>query len=423
MHNDKNLVQTQLHNQYSFNDEIDLIELAQQLWQRKTIITVITIIFVLIASLYVAFHRPLYKSTVTILKNTDFTSLITLQRHFDLVGSITNTHDIKSSSINTNDLQTMLFNMTVKAVNNPAIKQKILKQSGLMAVYLSTIPEEPTIDQSLFILDDHLKVTIKNQDTITLEFTNEDERMAQEFLNRWLLQAIKQYVYDQLEHKKEQLYNNVVQNIHRQIAYHENKFIADNKSQILQLQDQLQIAINNHIKKAQLNNLSSVSGLTFLLGSDIITQFNNLSSVSELTFLLGSDIIKEKLTLAKAQIDRYKFISMPTVESKNKPTLASISSLKSLLNTLKAKTIVFDPISSLDLVQLQQPATMPDDPEGPNPPVIIIISLMLGMMLGIFSALIQISIQKRKLSAQSSSDSNEYINKDNITSVALNSHS
>ena len=423
MHNDKNLVQTQLHNQYSFNDEIDLIELAQQLWQRKTIITVITIIFVLIASLYVAFHRPLYKSTVTILKNTDFTSLITLQRHFDLVGSITDTHDIKSSSINTNDLQTMLFNMTVKAVNNPAIKQKILKQSGLMAVYLSTIPEEPTIDQALFILDDHLKVTIKNQDTITLEFTNEDERMAQEFLNRWLLPAIKQYVYDQLEHKKEQLYNNVVQNIHRQIAYHENKFIADNKSQILQLQDQLQIAINSHIKKAQFNSLSSVSGLTFLLGSDIITQFNNLSSVSELTFLLGSDIIKEKLTLAKAQIDRYKFISMPTVESKNKPTLASISSLKILLNTLKAKTIVFDPISSLDLVQLQQPATMPDDPEGPNPPVIIIISLMLGMMLGIFSALIQISIQKRKLSAQSSSDSNEYINKDNITSVALNSHS
>ncbi|MBD3755177.1 MAG: LPS O-antigen chain length determinant protein WzzB [Gammaproteobacteria bacterium] len=104
---------------------------------------------------------------------------------------------------------------------------------------------------------------------------------------------------------------------------------------------------------------------------------NNLS----MEYMRGADAIKAEIVTLEAR-------------QSDDPFIEGIRDLEERLNYLKVSQVDADKVR---VVRVDQPASVPDSPIKPNKSLIVAVSLVLGLMLGVFIALIRQAVKKRKV--------------------------
>ena len=167
--------------------------------------------------------------------------------------------------------------------------------------------------------------------------------------------------------------------IHQRVRALEQHFIEQHQRDILQISSALSIA--------------KASGITSheALASGMVNDSNR--------FLLGTKILDSLLETKKSELTSFQFISRPAAEDKNKPLIASVSQLYQTLQALQNKNI---DLQSLQPITIDEPAQVPQNPIKPKKKLIVALGVVLGGMLGVFIALIQIAMASHREQLQAS---------------------
>ena len=357
------------------DDEIDLFELGANLWRKKaTIITVAALITV--AAAVMAFMLPKSWESKTQVYQVNAYELAELNSAWGLI-----TSDETANLINPQST----FDSYYRHLTSPKILWQVFEQSGLKQMVLAEpnagdaqvnsawdqFQENLSIERS----DASSKKQADPVPYISISFTSDDQAFSAKLINEYLIPAARKASVEAFTLNMESDKDRRLEKIDRDIAQIETTYIENNQVK--------KIARKEALLLAEAGNIS-----------ELPENLNLSRTLGDKSFLLGTKILKEQLRIQQQQIKNYYFVSRPEVNGADKPMLPAVSSIvfqqKNKLENLDLGGIFWSPVS-VDL-----PAQIPSAPVKPKKSLIVALGMILGGMLGIFVALIQIAIASRK---------------------------
>ncbi len=352
-------------NQYSHtvinaqDDEIDLFELVEKLWKRRLTIVVITATVSLVA-IAVALLLP---STWQAETRVDAAHPAQLADLHDLQQQV----GIDTASP---DEALVLYG---RHLNSQATWRTVFQESGLAIGESNRVLATDFED-----FKQALSITVSNLEKdartfINVSFDSQDQPFSARLLNDYLLPSARAKTIAALTAELEAVLTYKKNRLLRQITGIERQFSDNLALKTLEL--------TNALETAKAGNLTSLSG----------NRFTTINTPS--LFMLGTDVLTKQLEQQTDKHDNYRLISTPKTNDAGKPLLAGVLPLYLQLQQLDNLTIN---LSQLQPVTIDEPAFVPATPIKPKKPLIAALGVVLGGMLGVFVALIQIALANRE---------------------------
>ncbi|GKT11830.1 MAG: chain length determinant protein [Thiomicrorhabdus sp.] len=357
------------------DDEIDLYELWQGLWQDKLIILVTSVMVVVIAAVYAYSATPVYKASTYLLppkaEQVQPMNIYFLNRDLEEFSTSTSTFTSKSVfqqfSINMNSKQNLKW-----AFEKYGLASVYSPQIGTLTGSEYLKAREKAFD--VFVNNFSIHTTDKKNpeagSVAQLSLVLSEEEVAN-ILNALVQRAEKSTI--------NQIYRGVLEDKMSRVNLIEQRIASARQSMHDRRLDRL----------AQLNEAIKVTkklNITKPVSAGPTLNINNINATSgqstQSIYLLGSDLLEaEKLVLEERKNDD-----------------AFIPSLRGWQEELQQLKSLNIDLSKFGVVEIDQPAEFAEKIK-PRKGLIIAVAGVLGLMLGIFIALIRRSIKKRKEAA------------------------
>lgn len=417
------------------DDEIDLYELFQSIWQEKMLVALITAVVTVLALTYAVLATPVYQvqgivrpATLKDLDELNGTGIYNLSRTeaLNMVGESLESYGTRLNFFKANQ---PLFENLFSANLTPEQVFDRLNRENLKL--LTPPPVKKDTDEESF----------SKYVGIQLEYTKEVDGPA--IVNGLIQHAIdleRAKVLDDLaviiENKLERLQRGI--NVAR-VGYEANKEIQiaklteEDKLKKAQLTDELN-ALREELKARRLNRITHLEEAITIAeamgikkpstpysldkdlssarnGNVILTEVNNQQNQYPLYFMGSEALNAERATLLARTDDDFtsgriveihkelKLLEnnrrIETLHARENEDLflSEIADHRKEINRLNNLKVDMD---KLKIVQIDQQAVQPTSAIKPNKKLIVAIGLVLGGMLGLFAALIRSMIRKRQ---------------------------
>ncbi|NOR71645.1 MAG: hypothetical protein GQ532_18485 [Methylomarinum sp.] len=330
---------------YQQEDEIDLFELWGILWQQKVLIIVVTFITVMMAVAYLMITQPVYKAETFFLPplQQDVQSL--------------NLQGVKKNTV------ASVYEQFLNNVQSRQLRQQFYDKHNLLAWYSKDREIEEIKQATVFEKEFYDKLKIKlpkkgDKTFVSFSFELNDPAKAAEWLNKYVdlvifktKQQLVQGLYAELKIKKI--------NISDKIA--SMRKVAENRrlDRVVQLQESLEIAKAAGVHDSQINQAANELNMEYMRGTKVLEREIQLLNSRKLDdpFILGINDLKQE----------YAYLESAKVN-----------------------------IETIYPVRIDQVAVEPEKPIKPKKILVIAIAIVLGGMIGIFSAFIRHAIKKRR---------------------------
>ena len=360
-----------------YDDDIDLFELAASIWQKKSLIATVTLAVTLTAVLVAFKIPPTWESSTKIYK-ADSSDLTELNIIWGLLNNDETANPISPG---------ITYSHFYRALTSPKVQWQVFYSSGLEAKARENYPvseQEQAVNSAWEGFTEALVIERSDEDkkhvspvTFTkISYQSDDQKLSAQLINDHLLPAAQAYTRKLLLSNLESDRSRKLEKIDRQIAEIETRFIESNQTKEIAIRDALAVAKAGNIEQSDNLNLSRTLG--------------------DKSFMLGTRILKEQLSIQQAEINRYQFFSRDPKAGDTRPYLPSVASIligdRQRVAGLDLKNLQWDSVSQ-DL-----PALVPASPIKPKKALIVALGLILGLMAGVFAALIKTAVEKRAVS-------------------------
>ena len=359
-------------------DELDLYELAANLWHKKyTIISIALLVTVLAGTL--AFALPSTWKSETKIFQVDVHNLSELYSAWDVIYD----DSAEYSTINPQSV----FDDFYRRLLSPKVRWQAFTDSGLQQKALAGVETDDDLVVRAAWQRFQRNITVERSDAqntrntdsvsfISVSYTGDDPNFATSMINDYLVPAAFQATKDELTLRLESEKKRQLEKINRRIEQIETQFLESKAVTEVALKEALRLAqVSNMIELPENLNLSRTLG--------------------DKSFLLGVDVLQEQLALLESDLKRYYFLSRPDLNSDTNTLLPAIESIvfqkKDKLEQLNPKVITWAP------VMIDLPAQVPTSREKPKRLLILVLGMLLGSMLGVFVAMIQVGVESRRL--------------------------
>ena len=375
-----------LHQSVHDEDEIDLFELVEKLWARRLTIVAVAAIISLVAVVATLFWPPTWQSTVRIYyaSSLDLAPLQKLQSETGV--PVTSPADA--------------YTIYYAHLASPATHRAVFERSRLPIKITEKTKgdsDDAAVDDAFWAFSKSLNVekAVANQpikrgsnkkyggNYITATFESKDKEFSASLINDFLLPTAHERTIKEIKEKLSVEVGLKKDETRREVAQVESRFLVKKEEEKQHLERAFEIAKADGVTSLTANNF--FNGTTLLNGMS-----------PELYFLLGTKIIEEMIERNDADMKAFRLISRPKDNDQSKPLLPQVASLDIKLQRLSNLEKDFDSLDNLEVVAIEEPARVPTRPIKPNKKLIIALGVVLGCMLGIFVALIQMSIASRK---------------------------
>jgi chain length determinant protein (polysaccharide antigen chain regulator) len=346
-----------LNNYYDQDDEIDLFQLFSNLWAQKLLIIVVTVLITAVGGFYAFLSTPIYESKLYLLPPTE-KDTVQLKK----LAQYTST----STSTSTNYSTSYVYDKFIETLNSNYTKWSFFQRPEIKQYYMNSGSSELNAWED-FLKDLAINLPKKDKSTIDVSFKTDSAQHSAQWLNNYI------------EHVTSLTKNQLASDIAEEID--------SRKEQIaLQISSRIELYSSNLKKEiAKLTEALAIAkslGLTSPLNMDAIDNEKNDMMIDEVRRLykLGSHALEAEITALKNRKQSELFI----------PGLADLLQQQAVLTSLIVDKANIQP------VQIDLAAQVTEEPIKPRKVLILAVSLILGAMLGIFSALIRSVIVNRK---------------------------
>ena len=348
MNSDKQAPNLTAYQQPTYEDEISLVDIIKVLLRRKKLILGVTATIVCIGLLYAFTTKRVYQVDTLLSPPSD---------------KIIQTFNLNNlQNVNKNDI----YSGFTKIIESRAFRNEFFNKSNVIET-LSDIPESKMtsreINNIFEAFNDSLKVIkdTKNKENdieITLEGTDKDK------LGRWL--------DDFVAHANSATINQVVNKLRADVDYKIKKLTLEIKNKRL---------FYNQIRKDELGRLIEAYNLAKDLGIvEYKANKNVVSSKNTLSIYMGD---------SKRYMDGTRVLQAEINALKNrKSDDIHIEGLRNLQEQLIKLEAINVEKNNLEAATVDKKAIVNINPIRPNRKLIVILSLILGGMLGIFAVFI-----------------------------------
>ena len=325
------------------HDEIDLIELLRLLWEKRWVIVLSTAIFLVLGVATAFYIPPSYKTHTTALPTT----------YADLEG-------YNSAQLLVSELESLTpeqaFLIFTRNLASNSLRLDFFENHYLPEQALSD-PGPEQRQQMWRSFNQALQVDIKNDRNLsqaTVEFKGSSPQLISRWANEYLKMGIEA-ARKEITANLNAAIQHRIQTLTSKISSLREAAEEERQNQILRLQEALAVA--NKIEQE----------LPPSNGSPIAPYFG------ETSYLRGYKALKAEIETLKARQNNDPFIR----------ELPKLLQQKSMLESIHIAP------ESIAVVFIDGTAIVPEQPYKPNKKLIVTISLLLGIMAGVFFVLIR----------------------------------
>ncbi len=348
-----------LNNYYDQDDEIDLFQLFSNLWAQKLLIIVVTVLITAVGGFYAFSSTPIYESNLYLLPPTE-KDTAELKKLAQYISTST------STSTSTNYSTSFVYDKFIATLNSNHAKRSFFQRPEIKEYYMNSSSSELKAWEG-FLKDLAINLPKKDKSTIDVSFKTDSAQHSAQWLNNYI-EHVTSLTKNQLASGITEEINSRKEQIALQISSRIELYSSNLKKEIAKLTEALAIAKS--------------LGLTSPLNMDAIDNEKNDMMIDEVRRLykLGSPALEAEITALKNRKQSELFI----------PGLADLLQQQAVLASLIVNKANIQP------VQIDLAAQVTEEPIKPRKVLILAVSLILGAMLGIFSALIRSVIVNRK---------------------------
>lgn len=344
---------------YPQEDEIDLFELWNKIWQRKAFIIIVAMLSGILAYAYVSLSKPVYQSTVylspPLYKDIQAIIIQETDRSEGIFGEAQN--NLLSIS------ETGVFTEVQKNLQSRQLRRHFFEQHKLLDWFNKDGKPERLNGTLLFekYFNEKLKINFskkENVDYISLSFEIDEPKLSAKWLNSYVDFVISITNNQILELSVKEL-DSIKASLESKLIVLRRIALKKRLDRIDQLQESLEIARLN-------GNIEPVNWQGNNLGRD---------------YLIGSKAIESELKVLRGRKSDDPFIKG--------------------LHNIQERIIYLDAISIEDKkiksATVEQKATIPSSPIKPKKLLIVVIAFILGLMIATLWALIKGAVDNRQL--------------------------
>nr|WP_228550547.1 Wzz/FepE/Etk N-terminal domain-containing protein [Endozoicomonas sp. OPT23] len=375
---------TPLIHTVSHDDEIDLFELAENLYKQKLFIIFISVLATVL-SVAVALMLPESYTTHAVVNIPPQGSLNTWNSH---ISRLQRTSESSTEEKEKQQEHPLFKNLYIgqetsyrdfqRFLTSPATKRSAFKQSALfrMPTNEGAAPDEKAVEGRYKNFLKKLSVSVEKKGSrTTVSYSSRKAEESARVINDLLIPQAKAQYIASLKDSYLSSVDTVKKQLLTEIKRKEARFKSANQQRLTELQEALKGAIAGDIKELRTSEITP-------------TVLNNAS------YLLGSKILKSRIDTVSNRLDQYRFYSLENAGTATQK--AYISGVDSLVFQLKQLNLLKVDFDAIQPYTLEQAAPVPVLPSKPKKTLIVAIGLILGLMLGVFAALLKIAIRGRK---------------------------
>ena len=349
---DNNIIQAQKVD----TDEIDLFELASNLWREKWIIIAFTVVATIIAIIYALMATPIYQTKAEALppRISDIVALNPEPQQEDTV---------LLKPLKTSDV----FNLFSQVLNSASLRNEFYE-----AVYLPSLTEEARNKPAEALRKElgkivEVKLSSKSDepDVVTVTLPN-DPNKAQEWANLYITMAGDKARNSLVQDRSAEVAN-IVSALTTNIGLLRSQAKMEREREIARLSEAYYIAKEIGIEEPQ-----KPDGKMLEEGANYIDR--------NLPYLRGTKALAAQLYVLQNRKD-------------DDPFIPELSNLQQQLNFYQSLQFNSKQVSAYTF---DHPAELPDFPIKPKKSLIVVIGFLLGGMIGVGVALVRVMIRNRR---------------------------
>jgi chain length determinant protein (polysaccharide antigen chain regulator) len=343
----ENMPQTQVQSQVPgyADDEIDLVELWNSLWEQKALIAALTALITSLGVAYALLATPVYKAETFFLPplQQDVQSL-----------KLQNMQNITTDSV---------YQRFLQNIQSRSLKMEFYKTNGLRDFYAQNQPVKSESELFTKAFNEKLALNIpkSKQDSSFVSLSFELPREANKsalWLNAYVDFVAKKTLNELLTDVSFEIQTGI-QNAQGQIQSKRALAKQRREDRIASLKESLRIAQEAGVERPAINQAANDLNMEYMRGQKAL-----LAEIAVLTNRVSDD-----------------------------PFIEGIRDLQEKIAYLK--DIKINP-ESVRVVRVDQIAEVPVSPVKPKKALIVAVAAVLGLMLGVFIALIRQAVKKRK---------------------------
>jgi chain length determinant protein (polysaccharide antigen chain regulator) len=343
----ENMPQTQVQSQVPgyADDEIDLVELWNSLWEQKALIAALTALITSLGVAYALLATPVYKAETFFLPplQQDVQSL-----------KLQNMQNITTDSV---------YQRFLQNIQSRSLKMEFYKTNGLRDFYAQNQPVKSESELFTKAFNEKLALNIpkSKQDSSFVSLSFELPREANKsalWLNAYVDFVAKKTLNELLTDVNFEIQTGI-QNAEDQIQSKRALAKQRREDRIASLKESLRIAQEAGVERPAINQAANDLNMEYMRGQKAL-----MAEIAVLTNRVSDD-----------------------------PFIEGIRDLQEKIAYLK--DIKINP-ESVRVVRVDQIAEVPVSPVKPKKALIVAVAAVLGLMLGVFIALIRQAVKKRK---------------------------
>tara|TARA_R110000772_G_scaffold27951_2_gene70812 strand:+ start:507 stop:1589 length:1083 start_codon:yes stop_codon:yes gene_type:complete len=340
------------------SDEIDLIELFRGLWQQKALILIFTLVALISAAAFVFLSHPEYEAKAGVLP----------PQLSDIAGYNLGRSEVKLSQFSVSD---------VYAVFKADLLSESLKRSFFRDVYVPSLAEDKRsgAQDKLWMEFNDEVLTVKASDVknrpgfYEVIILNESSELAAKWANQYVVMAA--------ERTERGMQENVLTEIAARVKVLEGKIDALRTTAKKRREDRI-VRLREALVVAEAVGMDAPQVVAGKISSDgDLAQFID----GNLMYMRGAKAIRAELSVLEKRENDDPFID----------ELRGLENQLSFLSLLR-----IDP-ENTSVVTLDGSAEVPETPVKPKKAIILVSSILVGGMLGVFIALIRIMWGARRI--------------------------
>lgn len=346
--------QSQRQSRNSRYNDIDIFDLIESIWKEKILIIVITALVTSLALAYAFTAKPTYEASTTFYQPSvsAIQSYNLGRREAELPEyTISAIYDIFLTNLNSSQLRDNFFD----EIYLPSLDEA--KQASARSKLIAALDKILTVKQLN---------TKENKYLYQISVELEDADKTAEWANLYLQKAITQTKAELKDDINSEM-RTYKESIKLQIDNLLIRARAERQDEITRLKEALSIA-----KAIGLENPALPTGKATEEGANYVDR--------NLTYMRGSKALESQIQAFEARKDDQAFI----------PTLRELTAKLNFLDSIYLND------ENTEVVKIDQIALTPDSPIKPKKLLIIVMSVLLGGMLGVLTALIRTAVRQRE---------------------------
>ena len=344
------------------DDEIDLFELIETLWNEKLLITFITAVFAVGGISYSLLATPEYQATSTLLPPT--------QKDIAELTKADNLAFVESATTTTTTTTTV-YELFARVLNSNNLKKLFLETPQAQA---ALVKDGVTGEKLWKAVNEAVKVNVPTKgalEKIDVVASHFDRQQAASLANVFVGLAMT-VTREQLVSDFKEGLSQRISAVRGQIASREATYVQNIESELMKLQSALNIARKiNQTTPIDVQQLTEESSTTLM-----VDELRRL-------YRLGSNALEAE-------------IAMLNERKKSKDLVPGLSDLQQQLALLEATSIDAERVypAQVDLV-----AMVPESRVKPKRTLIVALAIVLGGMIGVVFVLIRQAVRNRQARA------------------------